>query len=429
MYFFQMFLWVRLMVDHLRSHITEGQLESFLSDLPTGLDNAYKRILQRLSTEPLPLRQAAARFLRWVACAARPLFLSELSTTFAIQKGQPNLNNKSRPLASREIVTQLCGSLLEVTPDSMVQYVHLSGREFLKSAFMNSSDNPLVEFGIADKSVHREIAESSLTYLAFDQYADRLPREKTELERTCEKQPYLEYASRYWTHHLETSNATDPDLLQQVLDFLNSDQALTWLEGPAMMLVPSMTGLLVLQSQLNEWASKFGRETPGINQIFNLVARVYRSTYEYNSNEFGREAEVTIKALTYLGLLQHARGDFAEAEKQLVEVVNYSKRRYGPNDNRTLDSINNHALVLQSMGQVEESESLFRQTLNGWIANDGPDSHNALWGLNNLANSLLQQEKNDEAEALFKQAIEGHTKNAGADDMDTLRAATNLSHL
>lgn len=424
-----MFLWVRLMVDHLRSHITEGQLEDFLSDLPIGLDNAYTRILQRLSAEPLPLRQAVSRFFRWVACAARPLYLNELATVFAIQKGQSSLNNKARPSAPREIITNLCGSLLEIMPDSTIQYVHMSGREFLRSELMNNHNNPLKEFGVSDQLTHQEIAEAGVTYLAFDEFVGRLPREKSELEKTCEKQPYLEYASRYWTHHLELSCCMSQNLLQQVLDFLNSDQALTWLEGPAMILVPSMTGLLVLQSQLNEWASGFEAGTPGVDQIFDVVTRVYKSTYEYSKSEFGRGAEVTIKALTYLGLLHHARGAYPEAQSQLAEVVDLSARRYGPRHNKTLDGISNHALVLQSMGQQEESEHLFRQTLGGWIANDGPNSHNALWGLNNLANSLMQQERNEEAEILFKQAIDGHTKAAGADDMDTLRAATNLSHL
>ncbi|KAL8697195.1 MAG: hypothetical protein Q9201_007253 [Fulgogasparrea decipioides] len=105
-----MFLCVRFMVDYLRSYAVEAQLESFLSNLPMGLDNAYKRILRRVSTEPLPLRQRAARFLRWVARAARLLLLDELTTAFAIQKGQPSLNNDARPSAPREVLTQLWGS-------------------------------------------------------------------------------------------------------------------------------------------------------------------------------------------------------------------------------------------------------------------------------------------------------------------------------
>lgn len=417
------------MVDHLKSHITEGELESFLSDLPAGLDNAYRRTLQRLAVERSHLRHTAVRFLRWVACSARPLFLEELATILGVEKGQREYDRKRRLLAPREIVYQLLGSLLEVLPNNTVQFVHLSGREFLKSTAMIDNTGLLAEFHIVDQEVHKEIAESSLIYLAFDEYADRLPKDKLELEKACQKQPYLEYASRYWTHHLEASESTDPRLLQQVLDFLNTDQALTWLEGPAMLLVPSMTGLLVLQAQLNEWANGFDEGTPGVCQISDVVNRVYKSTYQYTKAEFGRAAEVTVKALTYLGLLQHAQGNNIEAEVSLAEVVDHTSRTHGPDHNQTLDSISNHALVLQSMGKVKESEALFRRTLSGWVANDGPDSYNALWGLNNLANSLVTQERNDEAELLLKRAFDGHSKLHGEDSSDALRAATNLAHL
>ncbi|KAL9609331.1 MAG: hypothetical protein Q9167_005897 [Letrouitia subvulpina] len=424
-----MFLWVRLMVDHLKSHVTQGELESFLSDLPAGLDNAYKRILQRLSAEPSQLRHTAIRFLRWVACAARPLLLEELSVIFAVQKGQRKFDRRGRLLAPREIISRLLGSLLEILPNNTIQFVHLSGRDFLKSALITNDAPMLAEFHIIDQIVHREIVESLLTYLGFDEYVDHLPKEKPELEKACQRQPYLEYASRYWTHHLQASKSTDPGLLQQVLDFLESDQALTWLEGPAMVFAPSMTGLLVLQSQLNEWASEFDEDMPGVSQIFDVVIRVYESTYQYTKAEFGREAEVTVKALTYLGLLQHARGAFAQAEVSLAETVDLTSRIYGSDHNKTLDSINNYALNLQSMGKTKESEALFRKTLNGWIANDGPDSYNALWGLNNLVNSLITQERNEEAEILLKKAVDGHSKLQGENSPDTLRAATTLSHV
>lgn len=417
------------MVDHLKSHVTQGELENFLSDLPAGLDNAYKRILQRLSAEPSQLRHTATRFLRWVACAVRPLLLDELSAIFAVQKGQRKFSSRGRLLAPREIVSQLLGSLLEILPNNTIQFVHLSGREFLRSTLMTDDAPNLAEFHIIDQAVHREIVESSLTYLGFDEYAGRLPKEKPELEKVCQRQPFLEYASRYWTRHLQASESTDPDLLQQVLDFLGSDQALTWLEGPAMVLTPSMTGLLILQFQLNDWASQFNEDMPGVSQIFDVVTRVYESTYQHTKAKFGREAEVTVQALTYLGLLQYVRGAFTQAEVSLSETLNHTSRIYGDNHNKTLDSINNYALTLQGMGKAKESEALFRRTLSGWVANDGPDSYNALWGLNNLANSLIAQERLEEAEVLLKEAVEGHSKLHGDNSPDTLRAATTLSHL
>jgi hypothetical protein len=71
----------------------------------------YERVVVRVLERPArPKREAAARILGWITCAARPLRWREIQSRFCIDFEQGCCNFKNRRVDSCKV---LCGSLVE----------------------------------------------------------------------------------------------------------------------------------------------------------------------------------------------------------------------------------------------------------------------------------------------------------------------------
>lgn len=422
-----MFLWVKLMIDMLADQTTFEELESCLGNLPEGLDKAYIAMLRILGFEHATRRQVASKILRWVTCAARPLKLVEISTIFAIKDGLKFLDNKSRLLAPRDLLLRVCGSFLEVLPDDTVQFAHLSAKEFLLSfADTEDLDTDVAEFATSPDNIHLEIAESCLTFLSFDEFKNGYPQDKELLRPYCDVRPLLEYASKYWTHHVKCSEKAERKLLQKVVRFVNSDSGHSWANGPAYALTPTMGDLLVLQSQLSDWASSFPEDTPGRSTLFDIVSRMYEASYDRSVIVNGPDHIRTIDALMSMGLLKLEQGKYADAEPLLKKTMDLKEAMFGPDHYRTHDCISNLGFLYYRMGRLKDAEAMAKIAYDGYVVNSGPDSYGANWCLNNLANTVRHAGKWEEAAAMYKRSYEGLEKTVGLHDADTQRSFGNL---
>jgi tetratricopeptide (TPR) repeat protein len=422
-----MFLWVKLMVDMLASQTTFQEVESSLANLPAGLDKAYASALQHLSYEHAARRQVASKILMWATCAARPLKVAEIATVFSIKEGWHTLDSSAQLLAPRQLLLRICGSFLEVLSDDTVQFTHMSAKDFLlSSALVGSLHSDVADFVIDPDSANREVAETCLAFLSLDEFRDGYPEEKAALKTYCEAHPLLDYASRYWTYHIKCCREPDPRLLQQVVKFISSDHGYAWVNGPAYVLTPTMSYLLVLQAQLSDWAALFSEETPGRSILFDVIGRMYETFYERSTAVNGPNHESTTRAMISLALFSYEQGKLREAESPFNKAIDVRTAEYGSGHDKTLDCISNQGLVYYQMGRLKEAEAMFKRALDGWTANWGPDSYNAYWAHNNLGNALYQLGKLDDAEVIYKRSIEGQTKLLGRDHADTQRPYGNL---
>lgn len=127
-----MFLYAKVVLDNLMDQSSEAEVEGELDteNFPDGLDSAYgplhisligtprlkerdryERVVVRVLERPSrPKREAAARILAWITCAARPLRWRELQSRFCINFEQSSCDFKKRRVDSCKV---LCGSLVE----------------------------------------------------------------------------------------------------------------------------------------------------------------------------------------------------------------------------------------------------------------------------------------------------------------------------
>lgn len=114
-----MFLWVKMLEEHLRSGKNKKQLEETIDQAPTALDHLYDRNWMKISHLPDKDKLRALSILRWAAFALRPLTILEITEALLIVDDNcEDLSADELPEAIDEDyvgseILGLCGSLLE----------------------------------------------------------------------------------------------------------------------------------------------------------------------------------------------------------------------------------------------------------------------------------------------------------------------------
>ncbi|KAI1114303.1 hypothetical protein F5Y14DRAFT_189934 [Nemania sp. NC0429] len=110
-----MFLYAKVVMDNLLAQGSVEELEEELqTSFPMGLDEAYTRVTFRVldcPTRPEKQREAAAKILRWLTCAVRPLRWNEIQCLFCINPELGVCNPRKRRVDGCK---SLCGSFVDV---------------------------------------------------------------------------------------------------------------------------------------------------------------------------------------------------------------------------------------------------------------------------------------------------------------------------
>ena len=231
------FLWIGFVVQELKRK-RPVEVKATLESIPIGLDEIYGRILLQIEDSR---RETAARVLRWVVMAFRPLTLAELSA--AIQSMLPN--SLAYDDAIRDYV-EFCGPFLKLT-DSLaslqkddtfpgvatsrldnfeVGLVHQSAKDYLLRG--SPDNNPVLErFRVNPGEANMEIAHVCYDYLHNLSAPIFVSSEIVPTHLI----PFLTYAVLYWPKHAKLS----PDSIQHIFDlsgaFCKEDSSLfrSWL--------------------------------------------------------------------------------------------------------------------------------------------------------------------------------------------------------
>jgi hypothetical protein len=122
-----MFLWVKLVLDSLESVYSPEELCTLVYDLPTDLDDLYRRILSRLCSVRGPHNYGGvSRMISWICFAQRPLHKHELLHGLAESNYRVDSCAQSVPISQ---ILDHCKPLIEELPDSTVILVHFSVKE------------------------------------------------------------------------------------------------------------------------------------------------------------------------------------------------------------------------------------------------------------------------------------------------------------
>ncbi|MCJ1261200.1 Ankyrin-2 [Lobaria immixta] len=215
------FLWVGIVAKTLRKYkVTEVKIA--LDLFPPGLDKLYARMLLQIDIDR---RDVAAKILRWVVMAVRPLTLSELS--IAIDTTVRPSDDFSHDEVTRDQVSY-CGYFLTIKEDQ-VSLIHQSAKDyFLRKT--RDSNSELEFFRVREEVVNLEIARKCLDYLQNG----ALAAGKVDLQNDTSHLntfPLLSYAALHWLEHAR-SLAPSEDIFNLSLSFYHKKSQIreSWLK-------------------------------------------------------------------------------------------------------------------------------------------------------------------------------------------------------
>ena len=189
-------------------------VERTLSALPRGVEESYKRILERIQIQDQLLKECLTA-LKWLVFSKRPLYLEELvdaCITTPSAEGVHNAFSLERRLNPTDLLNNLVG-LVTVepyfdrtqTPTPKSQYIvslaHFSVHEFLVPSQRKRAGHPDILNDFTPSIVHEFIAKSCLAYIAHCALSGNYKSDDYVLR---------EYAWHWWAGHSAASVCTDP---------------------------------------------------------------------------------------------------------------------------------------------------------------------------------------------------------------------------
>jgi hypothetical protein len=129
--------------------MSDRDIRQSLTQLPTGLYDAYGRMLQHLETSVSGNKRSrtfASRLFQWIAFSFRPLTLSELCVAISIENDDQDLDPSS-VITDPWAILKIGGCLLAYDYESgCVSFAHPTIRDFLiqlESRYSFSTSLPL----------------------------------------------------------------------------------------------------------------------------------------------------------------------------------------------------------------------------------------------------------------------------------------------
>jgi hypothetical protein len=181
-------------------------------------------MLDRIGTREPDDLAIALKALTWLVCCTRPLKLNELGVALAIDPNDETFNEGEK-LDSDDQLLEICGSLIKLDQDFVVELGHFSVKEFLTSKRLpGGSINPYYIDGLVG---HELALGSCLSYLSFTLYKDGVDGEPIARE-----QELLHYAVYQWYKHGRHVDSKAGDV-SRIISFLKSPPSVcffTWSE-------------------------------------------------------------------------------------------------------------------------------------------------------------------------------------------------------
>jgi ankyrin repeat protein len=184
-------------LDTLRRQFPSS-IRKTLNELPTSLDETYKRTLQRIPKEQ---RHQVHLLFQCLVAAIRPLRVEELSEIFAIETDRDTASETLEGWRSEnpeEAILSVCSSLITVIDDhegsKTVRFSHFSVNEFLTSDHIRTSeDGDICSLHIPIDAAHTILAQACLrVLLQFDENMDK---------KRLASFPLAFYAAENWFNH------------------------------------------------------------------------------------------------------------------------------------------------------------------------------------------------------------------------------------
>ncbi|KAJ5995390.1 hypothetical protein N7481_002367 [Penicillium waksmanii] len=148
------------------------------------LADVYDDIYDINTPEPED-RQVAERALKWVMCCERPLNIDMMVKAVSYYDCEGNVDEQ----VTVDYILDICSNFIIVDHNHMVQFAHLSVREYL----MNDT-----KLNYTNIDANIQVAKTTLVYLTACSTDSTGPSSNA---KTGKRDDLLEYAILYWPHH------------------------------------------------------------------------------------------------------------------------------------------------------------------------------------------------------------------------------------
>ena len=196
---------------------SEDAIQEALDDIPSDMNNLYRRIELTILNNPRKANTALAKaILQWTICASRLLTLKELSQ--ALRPEFPEM------LDLRRTIQDICGKFIIINNTGQVTIVHQTARDYL---IKNPGNKSFIDPGKG----HEELFIKSVSVLCDPSLRFKFTHGQHSLRST---QPFLFYAATSWMHHLRNTRAASDEALDKLVKLFKNLSVLTWIHALAL---------------------------------------------------------------------------------------------------------------------------------------------------------------------------------------------------
>jgi ankyrin repeat protein len=215
------FQWVFCQLETLR-HAVQPDIQGILKALPRTLDETYERMLKNINEKN---RKHARRLLHCLAVSTRPLRVEELAEILTFdfdgaQGGIPKFDSGRRQKEQEEAVLSICSSLISIVDNGdsrVVQFSHLSVKEFLTSNHLASSTEDISQYHILPGPAHTILVQACLgllVHLSGRNYYENIT-----------VSPLAAYAAQHWVAHAQFEDvASESHVLDGMKTLFDTDK-------------------------------------------------------------------------------------------------------------------------------------------------------------------------------------------------------------
>jgi predicted RNA-binding protein YlqC (UPF0109 family) len=172
-----------------------------INNLPPGLPETYRRILERIGQVSDDL-EVAKKALMWVIFCKRPLKLKELAVAIALDPDDCEFE-KSRKLDEDEQILEICSSFVRMDEHTrIVEVAHFSVVEYFTTRILPGGKEENPDF-MDEMNCHAELLKCCLAYLTFPQFATGPCAMAAQVDDRLRDNELLEYAALKWPSHGE----------------------------------------------------------------------------------------------------------------------------------------------------------------------------------------------------------------------------------
>ncbi|KAL4763651.1 uncharacterized protein BDW70DRAFT_148431 [Aspergillus foveolatus] len=267
-----MFLWARLMIQHVAAGRNLKACRRLIDEFPPALFHVYERSLAQ-SAESFSADDHDLRYdvLLLLLGAQENLTAAEISTALALSPDTHQLDSELKLIDAETRIARVCWPLIEFTSDRRIQFIHGTVNEFLLSGqyrpHRSQVDHPPFPLSLEDS--HQTLARQTLQCLSQElyrtwQHSARLlhkhllpqePEAMMETDSTVnESNDFYEYSCRHWQDHLTQLAEPGPIILELLSKFLRRNEFVAWSEAMADLLkLSTPTAQVSVRATLQQW--------------------------------------------------------------------------------------------------------------------------------------------------------------------------------